>query len=220
MLSSIREVQNSKAENKPPLAPARMRPPLRRISNFMPQSPVQKYKPRASLLPHSKDDKENLSKISSTKAATLLPRRGSIAVKPPSQAKTQAIQPKRRASIASFRSESSSNMMTTPLNASSTRLRKDRAMGRQSFVWDPQRVWRTSRQQSPLPQSRESSRATVEATPAAGVRSSKFMGSPPSQIGSWKPKHPTVVALQRKPLIWSPLKSRGFKTNRRSLLPS
>lgn len=218
-LSSIREVQNSKAENKPPLAPARMRLPLRRISNFMPQSPVPTHKPRNSLLPVPKDDKENLSRVSSTKAATLLPRRGSIAVRPPPQAKTQAIQPKRRASIATFRSESSSNM-TTPVNTSSTRLRKDRVMGRQSFVWDPQRVWRTSRQQSPLPQSRESSRATVEGTPAAGSRSSKFMGSPPSQIGSWKPKHPTVVALQRKPLIWSPLKSRGFKTNRRSLLPS
>ncbi|KAK1352015.1 Kinesin motor domain-containing protein [Heracleum sosnowskyi] len=219
LLSSIREVPNSKAENKPPLAPARMRLPLRRISNFMPQSPVPTYKPRTSLLPVSKDDKENLSRASSTKAATFLPRRGSIAVKPPSQAKPQAIQPKRRASIATFRSESSSNM-TTPLNTSSTRLRKDRVMGRQSFVWDPQRVWRTSRQQSPLPQSRDASRATVEGTPAAGSRSSKFMGSPPSQIGSWKPKHPTVVALQRKPLIWSPLKSRGFKTNRRSMLPS
>lgn len=218
LLSSIREVQNSKAENKPPLAPARMRLPLRRISNFTPQSPVPTNKPRTSLLPVSKDDKENLSRISSTKAATFLPRRGSIAVRPPPQAKSQAIQPKRRASIATFRSESSSNM-TTPLNTSSTRLRKDRAMGRHSFVWDPQRVWRTSRQ-SPLPQHRDSSRATVEGTPAAGSRSSKFMGSPPSQIGSWKPKHPTVVALQRKPLIWSPLKCRGFKTNRRSMLPS
>uniref|UniRef100_A0A166GS57 Kinesin-like protein n=1 Tax=Daucus carota subsp. sativus TaxID=79200 RepID=A0A166GS57_DAUCS len=217
VLSSIREVQNSKAENKPPLAPTRMRLPLRRISNFTPQSPVPKYKPRTSLLPSLKDDKENLSRMS-TKPATLLPRRGSIAIKPPAQAKTQSIQPKRRASIASFRSEASSNI-TTPLNTSSTRLRKDR-VGRQSFVWDPQRVWRTSRQQSPLPQSRDSSRATVEGTPAAVSRSSRFMGSPPSQIGSWKPKHPTVVALQRKPVIWSPLKSRGFKTNRRSMLPS
>ncbi|KAL8117057.1 hypothetical protein AgCh_023298 [Apium graveolens] len=212
-LSSIREVQ----EKKPPLAPARMRLPLRRISNFMPQSPVPAHKPRNSLPPVLKDDKENLSRISSSKAATFLPRRGSVVVKPPPQAKTQAIQPKRRASIASFRSESSSNM-TTAVNTSSTLSRKDRVMGRKTFVWDPQRVWHTSRQQSPLPQSRETSRATVEGTPAAGSRSSKFMGSP--QIGSWKPKHPTVVALQRKSLIWSPLKSRGFKTNSRSLLPS
>ncbi|KAK2630897.1 hypothetical protein EUGRSUZ_L03767 [Eucalyptus grandis] len=45
------------------------------------------------------------------------------------------------------------------------------------------------------------------------------MGSPPTQqVGSWKPKHPTVVALQRKSIVWSPLKWRGMK-KRPSLLP-
>lgn len=128
-------------------------------------------------------------------------------------------------SIASFQSESSSSAMTTPINRSSAapRIRNDRVMGRQSFVWDPQRMWRTSRVQSPLGQSNEvaSSSRTVEATPVAAPRSSKFMGSPPSHVvGSWKPKHPTVVALQRKQLVWSPLKNKGIKPVRKSFVPS
>uniref|UniRef100_A0A2N9FRJ6 Kinesin-like protein n=1 Tax=Fagus sylvatica TaxID=28930 RepID=A0A2N9FRJ6_FAGSY len=74
-----------------------------------------------------------------------------------------------------------------------------------------------SRLFSPLPELR----TAVETTPTAMRSSSKFMGSPPTQAGSWKPKHPTVVARQWKPLVWSPLKLRGLKNYRRpSLLPS
>lgn len=198
--------------------------PLRRISNFLPPpTPVPPYK--ASTFNHhaTRNDKENMSKMmmpSSAKVKTtvLRARRGSIAVRPPPATVQKALQPRRRASIATLRPETNANVMT-PLNP--TRLRTDRVVGRQSFVWDPQRLWRTSRAHSPLPQLKEEANRMVEATPtAAGSRSSKFMGSPPTQAGSWKPKHPTVVAVQRKHLVWSPLKLRGMKSNRRSLLPS
>ncbi|KAL0357327.1 UNVERIFIED_CONTAM: Kinesin-like protein KIN-14S [Sesamum calycinum] len=166
-----------------------------------------------SVLPVVDEDKENISCTlrKETKARpTLKPRRGSIAVRPNPPASSQVLQPKRRASIATIRPESNTNL-ATPLR-SSIRSRNDRAVGRQSFVWDPQRVWRTSRVSSPLPQSRELSSATIEATPV-GQRSSKFKVSPPSQAGSWRPKHPTVVALHKKHLVWSPLKMRGMKSN-------
>ncbi|CAK9168033.1 unnamed protein product [Ilex paraguariensis] len=221
-LSSLNQAQKTTGEKKPPLGPSRLRLPLRRITNFLPApSPIAPPKTRASLLPVSMVDKENISRqsMAATKGKTVFkPRRGSIAVRPP-PVTNQVVQPKRRASIATLRPESTANF-TTPLNSSTARLRSDRVMGRQSFVWDPQRLWRTSRVRSPLPQLKEtSSAATVQVTPV-GPRSSKFMGSPPSQAGSWKPKHPTVIALQRKQLVWSPLRLRGVKNNMKSLLPS
>ncbi|KAL6960260.1 hypothetical protein U1Q18_043745 [Sarracenia purpurea var. burkii] len=213
------------AEKKPPLAPSKLRLPLRRITNFLPPppSPLPTHRTRrtstSTLLPVSTDDKENVSKMMmpSIKTKTLLKaRRGSIVVRPSHQATNQALQPKRRASIATLRPESNS-CVTTPLNSSNSRFRTGHLMGRQSFVWDPQRVWRTSRVQSPLPQLKETA---VMATPIA-PQSSKFMGSPPTQAGSWRPKHPTVIALQKKHLVWSPLKLRGMRnSNRKSLLPS
>lgn len=167
------------------------------------------------------NNKENASRTSMAGAKgkpVLKARRGSIAVRPSPAASNQAMQPKRRASIATLHMDQNANM-ATPLNRSNARFRTDRVMGRQSFVWDPQRVWRTSRVQSPLPQQKEMSSATVEETPVVPRRSSKFMGSPPSQqVGSWKPKHPTVVALQKKQLIWSPLKMKAMKNSRKSLL--
>lgn len=96
---------------------------------------------------------------------------------------------------------------------------ENRVVGRQSFVWDRQRVWRTSRVQSPLGGERSVAVAVaVEGTPVAAAR--RFMGSPPPSqaVGSWKPKHPTVVALQRKQLVWSPLKYRGTKAVRKSFV--
>ena len=173
------------------------------------------------------------------------PRRCSIAVK-----STQTTQPKRRASIATMNPTMTTPLsgstnrfsydhrigrqsfgwdpqrmcsnMTTPLKGSSNRFSYDRPISRQSFGWDPQRVQRRSTVGSPLPIWKEKSRPSVEATPVGPRRSSKFMGSPPSlqAPGSWKPKHPTVVALQRKQLVWSPLKLRGMKSGRKSFLAS
>ncbi|KAL7126422.1 hypothetical protein ABFS83_14G186100 [Erythranthe nasuta] len=215
--------QKAATDNKkPPLAPSKLRPPLRRITNFMPVQPsaaaATSNKKHMSFLPVVNEElKENNNSNRGKQPMILKPRRGSIAVRPTQAAQQtgQVFQPKRRASIATFHTESS---MKTPL----ARPRNDRVMGRQSFVWDPQRVWRTSRVSSPLPQPREvSSYATTVETTPIGHRSSKFRGSPPSQQpGSWKPKHPTVIALQKKHLVWSPLKLKGMKNKRSSFLTS
>ncbi|RVX19067.1 Kinesin-like protein KIN-14S [Vitis vinifera] len=190
----------------------------------------------SSIHPASTDDKENM--LRTTAAATntksfLQPRRTSFAVRLPPTSTAQVLQPKRRVSIATFRPESNSHM-TTPLN---TQLKsRGGAVGRQSFVRDPHRIRRISRIFSPL---RRASGATVQATPTAmrsssrfmgpsmqatptAMRSSsKFMGSPPMEAGSLRSKHPAVIALQRKQLVWSPLTMRGGMRNyRRSLVPS
>ncbi|PIN06600.1 Kinesin-like protein [Handroanthus impetiginosus] len=222
-LSTSNQAQKTSTDKKPPLAPTRLRQPLRRISNLMPIAPPgSSNRTRMSVLPVVNEDKENISRtfMKENKGKMILkPRRGSIAVRPPSVPTSEVRQPRRRASIATMRPESNTNI-ATPLHGSNVRSRADRVMGRQSFVWDPQRVWRTSRVSSPLPLSRQLSTATIEATTPVGPRSSKFKGSPPSMAGSWRPKHPTVVALQKKNLVWSPLKFRAMKNNRKSLLPT
>ncbi|KAJ8572906.1 hypothetical protein K7X08_009417 [Anisodus acutangulus] len=211
------QAQKITTEKKPPLAPSKaLRLPLRKISNFVPPpSPLSRppAKARKSFVPVASHDKENIARPSMTKA-TLKPRRGSIiAYRPPPQGTNQVLQPKRRASIATLRPESS----LSTFNNSAARSRNDRFVGRQSFVWDPQRMWRTSRVLSPIAQARETSFATPGGATPLGSRSSKFMGSPPSQApGSWRPKHPTVVAL-KKQLVWSPLKKAVRSSNRKSL---
>ncbi|KAM0064247.1 putative minus-end-directed kinesin ATPase [Helianthus debilis subsp. tardiflorus] len=226
-LSSLTQGLSTISEKRPPLGPSsKMRLPLRKISNFMPAhpSPAASQKPKPFTHNLTNEDKENLSRPSSNMKPLSRARRGSIAMKPAAPTLTgQILKPKRRASVATFQSEpnSSSSMMTTPImrHNAAPRMRNDRVVGRQSFVWDPQRVWRTSRVQSPLEPTRGSTSTGVEATPVAAPRSSKFMGSPPSHVvGSWKPKHPTVVALQRKQLVWSPLKYKGTKGVRKSFV--
>lgn len=222
---------------KPPLAPSKMRMPLRRITNFMAPPPSQTQKPTKIHKPmmnnnnarsedHHHHNKEN------TKSNSLLmkPRRYSVAVRAPpphsttnSSSSSQVLQPRRRVSIATLRPEPSSHM-ATPQNTSA-------AFGRQSFVRDSRKA-RYSRLFSPLQELKNNNNAYNNAsssevsTPMATMKSSsKFMGSPPTAqvVGSWRPKHPTVLALQRKTLVWSPLKMRGVKSNqnsRRSLIPS
>ncbi|GFY90593.1 P-loop containing nucleoside triphosphate hydrolases superfamily protein [Actinidia rufa] len=225
-LSAINQAHKTLAEKKPPLVPLKLRLPLRGITNFLPPpSSLPPYRTRtSSILPISRDNKENLSKMmmSATKSnkRVIKARRGSFVIRQPPPPTNQVLQPKRRASLATFRPETNS-YMTTPLSSSNARPRTTgHVMGRQSFAWDPQRVWCASRVQSPMPRLREGVAATVMATPMA-PRSSKFVGSPPTQVGSWRPKHPTVVALQKKHLVWSPLKLRGMRnSNRKSFLPS
>ncbi|KAH9622187.1 hypothetical protein KSS87_009574, partial [Heliosperma pusillum] len=68
---------------------------------------------------------------------------------------------------------------------------------------------------TPMSSRRFMASSSVEATP---MSSRRFMASPPSQqVGSWKPKHPTVIALQKKPVVWSPLKLRSLQNFRKSL---
>ncbi|KAJ4829326.1 hypothetical protein Tsubulata_015556 [Turnera subulata] len=229
-----KRAENTKVEKRPPLGPSKPRMPLRRITNFMPPpSPlhIQKTTSTASGRP-SVQDKENSLKPrrisiaarapppTSTQAfqpkrrvsmATLRPESNSISTPLP-RTSTQVLQPKRRVSMATLRPESSSNI-TTPLHTSVSQLRNGGTLG---LMRDPRKA-RYSRLFSPLPENVNAS----ETTPMAMRSSSKFMGSPPTQPGSWKPRHPTVVALQRKSLIWSPLKLRGMKTYRKSsLLPT
>lgn len=224
-----KQAQKTTAEKKPPLGPQKLRFPLRRITNFMPPpSPLPSQKLNASTT--FTDDKENTYRPTNNNNNTraLLKPRRSLAVRPthlpPTTATAttmQAVQPRRRVSIATFRSEPSSHMLP-PLETSAARYRCDRVIGRMSFAGDPRRVRRISRIFSPLHESRAEDAGTVEAAATPGGvtgSSSKFMGSPPTHAGSWKPKHPTVVALQRKQLVWSPLKLRGLKNSRRSFLP-
>ncbi|XP_057960475.1 kinesin-like protein KIN-14S [Malania oleifera] len=218
--SSLKQAQRATVtDKKPPLAPSKHRLPLRGITNFLPPATTSFRTGTSTSFSSSADDKENMSRtiMAAAKTKTLMTaRRGSIAVRPSQTTSSQALQTRRRASIATFHLESNSHM--TPLNSSSTRLKNNRAMGRQSFLWDPQRMWRVSRVSSPLP--RSGTAAAVDATPIGEKKSSKFMGSPPVQAGSSKLRHSAVVALQRKPVVWSPLKLRGIKNYRKSLLPS
>uniref|UniRef100_A0A2N9JAJ7 Kinesin motor domain-containing protein n=1 Tax=Fagus sylvatica TaxID=28930 RepID=A0A2N9JAJ7_FAGSY len=190
------------------------------LSSLKQAAPKSRTEKRPPLAPSKQVAKENIPKttMAATKSKNLMiPRRFSVAIRPlPSTTTTtQAPQPRRRVSISTFHPESNSHM-TTPLHNSASRFKHGSGIGRQSFVRDPRKA-RYSRLFSPLPELR----TAVETTPTAMRSSSKFMGSPPTQAGSWKPKHLTVVALQRKPLVWSPLKLRGLKNYRRpSLLPS
>nr|QWT43342.1 kinesin-like protein KIN14M [Citrullus lanatus] len=213
-------------EKKPPLGPSKLRLPLRKITNFVPPtSPVSSKRRRVSSFISSTapptEGKENVPKMNTTAAANTrnlrIPRRNSVAVRPTSTmttttttTTTQVFQPKRRVSIATFRPELHSHM-ATPLQTSASKLNNGiAALG--PFA---ARKARYSKLFSPLPEFQ----TTVEATPIAAMRSSsKFMGSPPTQGGSRNGK---LIALQRKPIVWSPLKLRGLKNFRRpSLIPS
>ncbi|XP_068340933.1 kinesin-like protein KIN-14S [Pyrus communis] len=214
--SSFRKqgAQKTAAEKKPPLAPPRSRLPLRRISNFMP--PPSALPPKKTIsrtpVPSSVDGKENISTTAlagRNQKSQILPRRISIAVRPPPATTQQVLQPKRRVSIATYRPDPNSHM-TTPLHTSASLFNS----GRLSFARDPRKA-RYSRLFSPMPELK----SEAETTPTTMRRSSKFMGSPPTLAGSVRAaRHPAAVALQRKPVIWSPLKLRGMKNRRPSLL--
>ncbi|KAM1387257.1 hypothetical protein TB1_032710 [Malus domestica] len=215
--SSFRKqgAQKTVAEKKPPLAPPRSRLPLRRISNFMPPPssalPPKKTSSTTSV-PFSVGGKENISTTAlagRNQKSLVLPRRISIAVRPPTATTQQVLQPKRRVSIATYRPEPSSHM-TTPLHTSASLSNSDRP----SFARDPRRA-RYSRLFSPMPELK----SEAETTPTTMRRSSKFMGSPPTLAGSVRAaRHPAAVALLRKPVVWSPLKLRAMKNRRPSLL--
>ncbi|KAE8677708.1 mitogen-activated protein kinase kinase kinase NPK1-like isoform X1 [Hibiscus syriacus] len=117
---------------------------------------------------------------------------------------TTARQTRRRVSIATFQTDSH---MTTPLRSSTSGFN---CANRLSLMRDPKNT-RYSRLFSPS--------ASETTTPAAVRSSSKFMGSPSMQAGSWKPTHPTVIALQRKSVVWSPLKFRRTQ-RKQSFMPS
>ncbi|GFY94865.1 P-loop containing nucleoside triphosphate hydrolases superfamily protein [Actinidia rufa] len=196
-LSALNQAHKSLAEKKPPLVPSKLRLPLHGITNFLPPpSPLPPYRTRtSSILPVSTDNKENLSKM---------------IMSVDNQAKQKSL--KSKTGFLCCQTTTSTNK-----SAPMPRLRTSHVTGRQSFVWDLQTVWRASQVQSPMPRLREGVAATVMATPIA-PRSGKFVGSPPTH---WRLKHLIVVPLQKKHLVWSPLKLRGVRNgNRKSFLPS
>lgn len=204
-------------EKKPPLGPPKPRLPLRRITNFVPDpspsasrsTPTFRGGPSGSAA-----DKENQVRAAAAKSSFLrMPRRISI-IKPHPDATTTNKLPRRRISIATLRPEPSLHATTTtPLP-----LRNGNGSSRQSFARDNQK----GRYSQLFSFSRPDTSLDV-GTPVGTRISTKFMGSPISQqvVGSWKPRHPTVVALQQKTLVWSPLKIRSLKKNatRSSLVP-
>ncbi|KAF5202756.1 Kinesin-like protein kin-14s [Thalictrum thalictroides] len=246
-LSSAQQGQKVQIVGKPPLGPLKPREPLRRITNFLPPpSPVPPQK-SGIVLPISRPivEKENdLETTTKTNNKSLMkPRRVSIAVRPSIEATQANHQPRpkrQRVSIATLRPDAEllSAMKPTvrpqigrlmarrsialrpdaqvlsslnPLNTSTVRPENGGMMARRSFAKDPRRI---SRIFSPMEE------LTGEATPS--VSGSRFLGSPPGQqqTGSWKPKHPTVVALQKRHFVWSPLKQRIQRNERKSLPPS
>lgn len=204
----LREALPTITEKKPPLAPTRMRMPLRRITNFMPQQPSQGPSKRFSDATYKENNSNNSNRRSSSSMdinTLMKPRRSSIAFRPappPSavaSGNNKTLQPRRRVSIATFRPEpslSASHMnMTTPSRPSSFSFRGGHA-----------RKARCSKPFSP-----DHNLVTPNA-----MKSSRFVKSPLGGSSSWKPSHPTVVALQKKAVIWSPLK---FKNRRPSFIP-
>ncbi|KNA18004.1 hypothetical protein SOVF_074660 [Spinacia oleracea] len=214
--ASIRQPRQAQktTEKRPPLGPSNMRMPLRKISNYVaPPSPVQTKKTStfSSRFMGSYDGKENNSNGPNTRAIRG-PRRSIAPRSSTEAAMAPPLQPKRRVSIAAFRPEPSYH--GTPMSSNS---KHESATGH-SLVRELSRVRRFSKMFSPLPETRAvtTTSSSVEATP---MSSRRFMASPPpQQQGSWRPKHPTVVALQKKPVVWSPLKFRGMKNFRKSIV--
>ncbi|XP_010421599.1 PREDICTED: kinesin-like protein KIN-14G isoform X2 [Camelina sativa] len=201
----MRETLPTITEKKPPLAPTKMRMPLRRITNFMPQQPSQGPSKRFSDTTFKENKNNNsLRRSSLMDVSTLVKsRRSSIAFRPapPSAigSGNKTVLPTRRVSIATVRPEPSSSSMTTPSRPPLSFRGGDPRKARYSKLFSPDHNL---------------------VTPNA-MKNSRFMKSPLGGGGgggggsSWKPSHPTVIALQKKAVVWSPLK---FKNRRPSLV--
>ncbi|KAK9161217.1 hypothetical protein Syun_007558 [Stephania yunnanensis] len=224
-LPTIGEVQKGQSKRKPPLGPSRLRPPLRGISNLLPPpSPLPSFKTGLRLPTSASSmnkentfgsksengltrmDKENNSEtVSKTNVRGLMrPRRFSIAVRPP-KVTEQIHQPKRRVSVAAFRSDSHSSIMMTPLT-SKVQYSRGALMPRRSLS-------STSRM---FPAFSSAATAASEATPV--TIKSKFLGSP-VQSSSFKLRTPSGLALPRRHFVWSPLKQKALNNTRKSLPP-
>lgn len=175
------------------------RPPLRRINNSLPPPPER----RPSSCSSSLQGKEN-----NVRTNLMTRRRVSIAARPPAApSQAQPLQPRRRVSLATLKPETtSSSQLTNGSNDHQLMVRN-------------QRKARYSRLFTPITTS------AIETTPTLDKSSSsRFDGSPTQAADSRmmaKHPHPAVIALQRKSLVWSPLKRRGIESSgKASLLPS
>ncbi|RHN49285.1 putative minus-end-directed kinesin ATPase [Medicago truncatula] len=175
------------------------RPPLRRINDSLPPPPER----RPSSCSSSLQGKENnvRTNLMTTR------RRVSIAARPPAApSQAQPLQPRRRVSLATLKPETTSSQLTNGSNDHQPMVRN-------------QRKARYSRLFAPLTTS------AIETTPTLDKSSSsRFDGSPTQAADSRmmaRHPHPAVIALQRKSLVWSPLKRRGIESSRKaSFLPS
>ncbi|WJX85421.1 Kinesin-like protein KIN-14S, variant 2 [Trifolium repens] len=185
------------------------RPPLRRINNSLPPPPER----RPSSCNSSLIGKENIARTTSMTTR----RRVSVATKPPAApSQTQPLQPRRRVSLATFHPETTSDA-TTSLHTSASQFISGSNV-HQSMIRRNNRKARYSSLFTPTT-------SAIETTPTLDKRRSRFAGSPIQAADSpmmVRHPHPTVIALQRKPLVWSPLKwRRGVESSRKSsILPS
>ncbi|XP_045796594.1 kinesin-like protein KIN-14S [Trifolium pratense] len=186
------------------------RPPLRRINNSLPPPPER----RPSSCNTSLNGKENIARTTSMTTR----RRVSVAAKPPAAPSQtqQPLQPRRRVSLATFHPETTSDA-TTSLHTSASQfisgsnvhqpmIRRNNRKARYSSLFTP-------------------TTSSSETTPTLDKSRSRFAGSPTQAADSRmiaRHPRPTVIALQRKSLVWSPLKwRRGAESSRKSsLLPS
>ncbi|WJX80128.1 hypothetical protein P8452_63167 [Trifolium repens] len=185
------------------------RPPLRRINNSLPP-PAER---RPSSCNSSLIGKENIARTTSMTTR----RRVSVATKPPAApSQTQPLQPRRRVSLATFHPETTSDA-TTSLHTSASQFISGSNV-HQSMIRRNNRKARYSSLFTPTT-------STIETTPSLDKSRSRFAGSPTQAADSRmmaRHPHPSVIALQRKPLVWSPLKwRRGVESSRKSsILPS
>ncbi|KAE9589598.1 putative minus-end-directed kinesin ATPase [Lupinus albus] len=131
----------------------------------------------------------------------------------PSAAPTQVLQPRRRVSVATLHPDTTYDIKT-PLRNSASQF--NNGISLQQSLRNNQRKDRYS---SLFAQFSELRASSVETTPMSIGSSRKFRGSP-VQADSRLARHPTGLPLQRKPLVWSPLKLKTLKNNRKLLLPS
>lgn len=232
------------------LGSSMLKPPSRGTTSLpsVPEFPRKAGSMRPTSLTTT-DDKENISRTAKmTNIKSLMqPRRVSIAMRPP-QAPTQlreprrrvsiatirrsesdmllstsktvnsstvrsmVRQPKRRVSIATSRPESQLPSTTTPRNTSNFQIRGGSFKERLDLARTSRRL---SRIFSPVP-----GLASSTSTSAGEVTPVTRRNSPVMQLGSWKPRHPTVVALHKRHFVWSPLKEKLQKADRKSSLPS
>ncbi|XP_077218466.1 P-loop containing nucleoside triphosphate hydrolases superfamily protein [Tasmannia lanceolata] len=190
--------QKGPIEQKPPLFPSKLRPPLRRINNTIFQHPIGSH--RTSIVSTEQTGKENLTMMATTNTAI------SPSSKPPMKARRismvpfirpSAIPPKRRASVAIVQPQS--NTLQNSLRST---------VPRQSFARDPRR---RSRIFSPLPEAIIASTTTPDSKRNSTISNSASKFFSPLMQASWKPKLPTVNSPRQRRFISSPLNLRGLK---------
>ncbi|BAT95053.1 hypothetical protein LR48_Vigan10g090000 [Vigna angularis] len=220
---SLSSQQTTAQNRKPPLNPSKLRQPLRKITNSMPPRSPRRSKNYTTFM-NGKENSVRRASMATNSVRQAAPsttgqffqarRRVSIAVRPPpSTSTTQVIQPRRRVSIATLPPHTTSGM-STPLRTSAFRVTG--GSNQQSRIRS-QRKDRYSSLFAPMPELRES----VLTTPMSVRSSSKFMMNSPTQADSrmmGPTRNQPVLALQRKPVVWSPLKLRTMN-RKSSLLP-